>query len=941
MEQEIYDYQTIEKKWQQQWVTEKIYEAQQKHKKKFFIHFAYPGVSGYLHVGHMRGFTYCDIIARYKRMTGYDVLFPAGFHASGIPSIGFAKKVQRHDTDTIKLLKENDCTDAFIKTLIDPEQVVKYFSKVYVEDYWKRFGFFIDYTRLMTTISPGYKKFITWQFHKLKDHNLLIQKPHFAPYCPNCGPVAVDKSETDVSRGGSSEVLEFTIIKFALQDGTVLPAATLRPETVFGVTNMWVNPHIDYEKVQVNDETWICSRECIEKLTYQMDNVKPLHKKISGKTLIGKTCHVPLVNREVPILSGPFADPLIATGIVMSVPAHAPYDWIALVESKTNILPITIIDVAGFGSNPAKEVCEQLGITSQQETEKLDEATEIVYKKEFHTGYLNEQCGKYSGIKIADIKDAVKNDLINDNCALMMREFSEEVICRCGERVLIKQIPDQWFIKYSDKTLTHDSCVHAASMHIYPEEYKLEIPKVLEWFDDRAVIRKGSWLGTEFPFKKDWIIEPISDSTLYPLYYLVSNYVNCGKLAPDEMTLEFFDYIFLGKGKPKQSLWKVIKSDVDFWYPVDINLGGKEHKTVHFPVFIMNHVAVLPKDKYPLGIFVHWWVTQKGKEKISKSKGGAEPIIKAATLYGVDAMRLYYAHIGSPFVDVEWDPEIVLRYKNRIMSIWKLVHQLHDLKIGDDGHLDTWLRSTVNRRIRKSLDALESYDLRVAANEIFFELQKDIQWYLRRGGGNQKLLRTVVKDWVCLMTPFTPHLSEELWRFIGMKTFVSNVSYPSYDEQLYSEECEVGEYLLSRVIDDVSEILKVTNIAAKRIILYVSPAWKRSLYQSALSLFMSNKLDMGALMKTAMADPVLRVRSKEVSQYAGSLVGDVKKMTDDDRKRFQVVLDEQDYLRGAQSFLEKTFSATVDIVCADDEKKYDPSGKARYASPLRPAIFIE
>ena len=171
-------------------------------------------------------------------------------------------------------------------------------------------------------------------------------------------------------------------------------------------------------------------------------------------------------------------------------------------------------------------------------------------------------------------------------------------------------------------------------MNLFPEEYKREMPGVLDWFEDRACIRKGSWLGTEFPFKKDWIIEPISDSTLYPAYYIISKFVNEKKITPGEMTEEFFDYVFLGKGKAKNEIWNDIKEDFDYWYPVDINLGGKEHKTVHFTVLLMNHVAVMSEAKRPKGIFVHWWVTQKGKEKISKSKGGVEHIAEAATKYG-------------------------------------------------------------------------------------------------------------------------------------------------------------------------------------------------------------------------------------------------------------------------------------------------------------------
>ncbi|MFW6120949.1 MAG: leucine--tRNA ligase, partial [Petrotogales bacterium] len=723
-----------------------------------------------------------------------------------------------------------------------------------------------------------------------------------------------------------------------LKDGTVLPAATLRPETIFGVTNMWVHPDINYQKVKVNDETWICSKECIDKLMHQFENVELLYEKVPGKHLIGKTCIVPEVNREVPILSGVFADPTVATGIVMSVPAHAPYDWIALVESKKDIPPIKIIDVKGFGSNPAKEACDQLNIISQTETEKLDKATDIVYKKEFHTGVLNENCGKYSGLKIAEIKDLVKNDLISKNLATTMKEFSEDVICRCKQKVVIKLIPDQWFIKYSDETLTKESKEYAENMNIFPQDYKHEMPKILDWFEDRAAIRKGSWLGTPFPFKKDWIIEPISDSTLYPAYYMLSNYVNQGKITAEEMNDKFFDYIFLGIGPAKNKTWKKIKSDFEYWYPVDINLGGKEHKTVHFPVYVMNHVAIMPEDKRPKGLFVHWWVTQKGKEKISKSKGGAEPIVEAATKYGVDAMRLYYAHVGSPFVDVEWDKDIVLKYKNRIANIWKLIQRLPNVEESINKNLDNWLKSTINRRLQKIGDAFKHFDLRIVSNEIFFECQKDIQWYLKRGGGNKKLLERFIDTWITLMTPITPHLAEELWHR-DHDHLVSTESYPEFNPKEISEKDEVGEYLLSKVTDDISEILKVTKIKPKKIHIYTSPAWKLEIFRMAIELAAENRLNIGFIMKKAMSDSNKKAMAKELSRFVSKLPAEIKKLSDSDRKRYQVDIKEAEYLGKAKGYLKDVFSCDVEVY--GDGYTYDPAHKARLAVPLRPAIYIE
>ena len=941
MTSQTYDYINIEQKWQKKWYEKKIYEAKVQNKKKFFIHFAYPGVSGYLHVGHMRGFTYCDIISRYKRMTDFEVLFPAGFHASGIPSFGFAKKVERKDPITIKMLKEYGLKNDFINTLKDPKKVVEYFAQVYIEDYWKKFGFLIDYSRIMSTISEGYKRFIKWQFYKLKEKKLLIKKPHYAPYCSNCGPVAVDKSETDILKGGNSEILEFTTIKFKMKNGEILPAATLRPETIFGVTNMWVNPNVEYVKAKINNETWIISKQALEKITYQVESIKPLNEKIKGKDLIGKTCIIPIVNREIKILAGPFADPNVASGIVMSVPAHAPYDWIALLESGENIKPITIIDVKGYGTNPAKEACDSLNIKSQKETVKLDQATEEVYKKEFHTGYLNENTGKYAGIKVSDIKDDVKNELIANNHAMIFREFSEEVICRCGRKVVIKQIPDQWFIKYSDEHLTEDSKKHVLTMNISPEDYKNELPGILDWFDDRACIRKGSWLGTEFPFKKGWIIEPISDSTLYPAYYIISKYINEEKIKHDELTNEFFDYVFLDKGKAKKPIWNVIKKEFEYWYPVNINLGGKEHKTVHFPVFIMNHVAIFPEKKRPKGIFVHWWVTQKGKEKISKSKGGAEHINEAATIYGIDAMRLYYSHIGSPFVDIEWDAESVTKYKNRLANIYKLICQIKKLKNKTNENLDNWLKSIMQTSIKKIKNSLENYDLRIAANEIFFECQKNIQWYLNRGGSNKQILQYYIKTWTKLMTPITPHISEELWMIQQQKTLVSLEKYPFYNENIVSIKDEVGEYLLQKVSDDISEILKVIKIKAKKIYIYTSPKWKTNILRKTIDMINNNRFNIGKVIKESLTDPKLKNKSKEISQYVGKLQSEIKKLSNIDKKRYQVEIDELIYLDKAKDYLNKVFKCDIIILSSDEKDIYDPSNKNKFASPLRPAIYIE
>ncbi len=972
-----YDSEGIELKWQERWERARIFEPEiEEGTRSFFIHFAYPGISGYLHVGHMRGFTYADIIARYKRMTGFNVLYPAGFHASGLPSVGLAKRVAREDPNTLNYLRSNGCPDEIIKKLGDPVEVVNYFSKIYTEDYWKRFGFTIDYSRSMTTISPGYKRFISWQFRKLNEKGLLIQKPHYAPFCPSCGPVAVDPSQTDVLQGGSSQTLEFAVLKFRLDNGDILPAATLRPETIFGVTNMWLHPDVEYIRATVDDDVWVISQEAMTKLKHQRTTKVKELGKVKGSELIGQTCRVPLTNELIPILPGEFVDPGVATGVVMSVPAHAPYDWIALVDlqkepssvsqygiSEAQLMalkPISLISTSKSDSDdPAGDICQDMDIKSQHDMEKLEEATNIIYKNEYHSGLLKSNTGEYAGLRVSAVKDTLQQEFLDLGIADTMYEFSEAVVCRCGEPVIIKMIPDQWFIKYSDHDLTERSKAHAKKMNITPKEYYNELPGVLDWFSDRACIRQGSWLGTEFPLKEDWIIEPISDSTLYPAYYIISKYINEGKIDSEKLNDAFFDFVFLNKGEADNiqdlpvDVVRDIKRDFDYFYPVDINLGGKEHKTVHFPVYLMNHVAIMPEDKWPMGFFVNWWVTQLLGDKISKSKGGAEPIPDAAKKYTVDGMRLYYAHVGSANLDIEWDVAAVLHYKNRVKRLWGQILELHQIETDENGIIDDWLISALNRRLEAVETAMGMLDLRAASNDILFGIYRDIRWYLRRGGSSKTTIQYVLNVWLRAMAPFLPFLAEELWEITGdleyienSYNFISLETYPQPDEAKIDLEAESSEHYLNSVLEDINEIIKVTKISPKNIVVFTSPGWKYTVFNRALELFHADpsNLEMKTVMNEIMADPEVKAHSKEAPKYTQKIINDIRKMNSQDLERSGVQINEKKYLTYAKSFIESELSTTLTIFNADEIEPgsaEDPSNKSRSAVPFRPAIYVE
>jgi leucyl-tRNA synthetase len=908
-----YNFLEAEKKWQEKWEQAGIGAVEPiSDKPKYFIIWAYLTVSGFHHVGHMRGFSYADAIARYKRMQGFNVLLPAGGHASGNSAVAKAKKIAEKDKETIEYYKEAGLTDADIKTISTPEGFVNFFSKRYVKDY-KDFGFIGDWQRFTVTTNPDYNKFIEWQFKKLKELGLLIQAPYYATVCVNCGPVAVDPSEMDLSKGGTAEKNEYTIIKLQFeQPNQFIVVATLRPETMFGQTNVWLDPNVNYVKISVGKEIWIASKEFADKLKFQKDENAVIVGHVSGKELLGKYCMAPYVNREIIILPSRFCDPNVGTGIVTSVPSDSPADYIGLCDLKASeaeckkynldynkikeIKLIPIIKSKDFGEFAAKEICEKFGIKSQDDTEKLELAKKEVYKKGFHTGVLLDTCGSFAGMKVEDAKNKMKEDLISKNQADIFYDLSEEVICRCGGKVVIKKVPDQWFIDYSNKQLTEKTKKHIEKMTLLPEQFQQNLPGILDWFGPRACARQGRWLGTKLPFDESYTIEPIADSTLYPIYYLVSKYVNLGQLKTEQLTENFFDYVYLGKGKAEDTgiskdLIEQIRKEVEYWYPLDINLGGKEHQTVHFPVFLMNHVAILPEKYYPKGIFVNWWVVSK-VGKISKSKGGVRSLSDEAKTYSVDAMRLFYANIANPFVDISFEKEDLINYKQRLDRIYNFVEEIIEYKDNNkDTRLDSWIESIWNIRLKSITENMEVIEFKNTTDDIYFNFYNDISWYRNRGGSNKELLKVILKQWALTMGLFTPHLAEELNEKLGVKELVSTSSFPKANDQKINHQIIEEEKRVEKTISEIRNVMKMSGVEKpKKITLYISESWQynffkelkdeievkqnrnvKELMHSFLDKYPEHKETVNKIVTSAIKNPsVLSVpdcQSKEFSVY--------------------------------------------------------------------------
>ncbi len=963
------DFKEIEKKWQKRWDDEGIgYVERDESKKKFFIIWAYATVSGFQHTGHMRGYSYADAISRYKRMTGHNVLLCAGGHATGNGAIAKAQKIKEKDAVWIKDLKDRGLTQKEIEKLGTDKGFIDYFSKEFIKDY-KRFGFLGDWRRFMITTTPDYNKFIEWQFRKLKGLGYIIQKPYYANCCVKDGPVAVDPSEMDLSKGGNAEQQEYTLLKlqFGNKKNQYIVAATLRPETLFGQTNIWVDYNGEYAKVQLKpnnrkEEIWIVSKEFAEKIKYQMDDVK-IVGTIKGKELTEKYCKAPFIKRDIIILPSEFCDPSIGTGIVTSVPSDAPADYIGLKDLQDskeicekygldnskikNIELIPIIKTSGFGKYPAREICEKYGIKTQKDAEKLEQAKKEVYKKGYHTGVMMENAGRFSGLKVSEAKEKMKQELIKTGEGDIFFDLSEEVVCRCGNPVYVMKRENAWFIKYSDENWTKKSINHAKKMNLYPATMKGTFANALEWFSDRACAREGRWLGTRFPFDENYVIEAISDSTLYPIYYTVSHYVNQNMLKAEQLTEEFFDYVFLGEGSLKtvskrtgvdEKLLERIKKDVDYWYPLDLNLGGKEHVTVHFPPFLMNHVAILEKSKWPKGIFINYWVMQNPDEKLSKSKGGAQPIPGVSEKYTVDGMRLYYANAANPFVDIYFDEQELLSYRTKIQGIHNQIKRLIETELSEEKHqLDEWFESSFNSNLKNVSEAMNENDFKTASNGIYITASKIFNKYASKEGKNKIIITAYLEKWIRMMGIFTPHIAEELYEIYQKKNglepkLVSTSMWPEVEQKKIKKEVEESvEYIesIKKDIRDILTLIKKKN--PEKITLVVSSKWKYEFFRIVKELIETTQ-NPGDILSKIMKTP-LKQHGKDISRLVPRLVMDRSKipLLNLSQKK------ERKLLNSFKTDVEQEFSAKIAIETAENSKK----GKANSAMPMKPAIIIE
>lgn len=954
----------IENKWQKAWEKAKVFEADPDHKrKKCFVTFPYSYANGPVHVGHAFTATRVDAYARFKRMQGYNVLFPWAWHWTGTTIAGASERIKMGDENFIKALREIDgVSEEDLKKFVDPVYMARYYTSEN-RNTVRRAGFSIDWRREFDTTLPAFSKFITWQYKRLREKGYVVRGTHPVVWCPHCESPTGDH---DRQEGEGVAPEEYTLMKFQYGDA-YLPAATLRPETIYGVTNIWLHPNSDYVKTRVDGENWIISKAAANRLKAQKRKIVVV-RRFKGRELIGKFAIDPTNKKQIPILPALFVDVEHATGVVYSVPAHAPVDWLALKDLRQTpdsleefgikpttvkaIDPISIIHVDGFGEYPAIEVVDRLGVKDQCDP-KAEEATKILYKKEFHSGVLKENCGKYAGKTVREIKDVLIKYLREKNVADIMYDLPQPVICRCLTPCIVKVLEEQWFLKYSDpewKKKTKEALAHTK---IYPETAIAWFLSTINWLRDWPCARK-SGLGTSLPWNKEWIIETLSDSTIYMAFYTINKHIKQFDIAPEELTPEAFDYIFYGKGdsdiiarksKLDNKVLQLMRDEFLYWYPVDMRNSGKELIPNHLTFFLFQHVAIFPSELWPQMIGANGMLMIKGK-KMSKSKGNFFTFRRAIDQFGADSTRCALLLGAEGMDDPDWRSENVQDVKNKLESFYRrAVTIITKAKDEEVGQLEDWLFSVLQYRIKSVTNSMEMLKTRTAVENALFEVWNDFRWYTRRKGTMKaRALLEALEIWIRLLAPFTPHICEEIWYKMGGRNFVSSTEWPKYDKNRVNPTAEESEILIKSVLDDTSSIIQATKMKPEKICYYTSAKWKWGIFQKMLTLSLEKeRITQSDLMKELMADKEIKKMAKKVANFISQSLNEINRIGQNRKEKLLSIgrIDETAVLKEAKKFLKRELNVKVEVYLEDDKRRYDPKRRAQLAKPCRPAIYME
>jgi len=894
------DFNKIAKKWQKKWENKKIFDVKEdKKKKKFYCLEMYPYPSNTLHMGHLRNYSLGDALARFKRMMGFNVLYPMGYDAFGLPA-------------------EN----AAIENKVDPEKWT-WNNIRSIKKQQQEIGFSYDWSRQIQSCTEDYYKWNQWIFLKFYENGLAYRKNSVVNWCNSCGTVlANEQVENGKCWRCKSDVKEkeleqwfFKITKYADQLLGDLDKLEHWPERVKVMQKNWIGKSHGVEvDFKIKD-----SKKTISTFTTRIDTIfgvtalvfaveHPMvlelaegtkyEKKVMdfiSKTkrigikertseetekngiFIGKYCINPINNEEIPIYAADYALMEYGTGAVMVVPAHDRRDFEFAKKYK---IPIKVV------------------ITPKQYELKADKMSRAYVEE----GILINS-SRFNGTGNLDAIEEISKWMEKNNY---------------GKRTVQYKLRD-WLISRQRYWGTPIPMIYCDKCGLVPVPYKdlpVKLPKNVKFTG------RGNPLET------------------------VNNFVNCkcpnckGKARRETDTMDTFvdsSWYFIRFCSPKYDKGPFDKKISNYWMAVDQYIGGIEHAILHllyarFFTKALRDLGLIDVDE-PFSRLMTQGMVIKDGAKMSKSLGNVVDPAEITDNYGPDTGRLFILFAALPEKELDWNDKGVngaFRFLNKVYNLVDGNIKNISLNGRGDGKLnekDRFVFSKMHITIKSVTENIENFKYNMAIGNIM-EFTSTLQKYNEK---NKAIFGECVKNLILLLNPFTPHISEELWSKINGKGFASLQKWPSYDENKIDKEAEALEYGLEKTKKDIYSVMELAKIEKPdKIRIFIADSWKYDFIRR-LKKEMEKTRNLGQIIK-GFAKSDLDIYIKEISKLTQKLVKDETKLPKAvvDRKK------EIAYLKNSLEELKQEFKCDIEVI--DKESKEE---KAKQAMPGKVAILIE
>ena len=750
-----YEHDSIELKWQKRWEDAHCNEAKEDYSKpKFYglIEFPYPSGQG-LHVGHPRPFTAMDVICRKRRLEGYNVLFPIGYDAFGLPTENYAIKTGIHPT------------------IVTAQNIARFRSQL------KRLGYSFDWSREISTSDPEYYKWTQWIFLKLYEHGLAYKAEIPINFCTSCKVGLANEEVVDgvcercggevVQLVRSQWMLKITEYAQKLIDGLddvdfiervktqqrnwigrsegaevdfklagtedKLTVYTTRPDTLFGATYMVISPEHNYiDKYKGRIQNWDEVQKYRDEAAHKSDFERgELNKEKTGVVLKGLNAINPVTKKEIPIWVSDYVLMSYGTGAIMAVPAHDTRDY---AFAKAFGLPIVEVVAGGDITKEAYTECE--------------------HGRMVNSGFLD-------GMEVAEAKKAIADYLEKEGI---------------GHRKVNYKLRDWVFARqrYWGEPIPLVKCDKCGWVPLSESELPLELPML----DDFSPTDDGSSCLAR---AKDWL------HTTCP---------RCGGPAVREAdTMPNWagsSWYFLRYTDPHNDKAFASEEALKYWLPVDWYNGGMEHTTLHLLYSRFWHrflydIGLVPTKEPYMKHTSHGMVLGENGEKMSKSRGNVVNPDDYIKEYGADAFRMYIMFMGAFDQPIPWNTQGTKGCRRFLERVWRL----QDM-ISDEHGIRESVKAGYNATIKKVGEDIE----RMKFNTAIAAIMSFVNDIYAVGSITKEELRTLL----ILLFPFAPHITEEINEAASLGSPIYEAHWPEYDESaLAADSVEMGVQINGKI----------------------------------------------------------------------------------------------------------------------------------------------